>query len=191
LTIVTWNNRPHRSPLEIFAERSGLRVLPLGRSIPRNRWRNYRKIELVLEKLRQADTKYLMAADAFDAVFIASPAVAVAELRACGADILFGAETGCHPPCPKMREFHSRLAPADSPFKFLNSGQFIARTDTSIDLFEEALSMTPRRIKRSDQDRWHSLFHRRSDRIALDYHCRAFQVYRSRDGHRGILQFVN
>ena len=62
----------------------------------------------------------------------------------------------------------------ESPFKYLNSGLFIAKVDFFREIFEDIIN-TPLFEDQTDQGQFHQIYRKYFPRMQIDYGCRIFQ----------------
>lgn len=188
VTLVTWNNRTTRSVAEIYAEHCGLELNVLGKGI--SSWQNLMKIRLTQDFLKSVKTEYMLAIDGSDTVILGDVNRCVEALETAGCDALFSSETACYPNAAKLRNKQDQLAPTESPFKYLNSGVAIFRSEAAIDLFRQASETAPQRSTHSDQSVWQQLLCKGAP-ICLDYYCHIFQTVNRHDRAKELLEFYD
>ena len=145
-------------------------------------WRNTMKAPLLVDYVSQATTKYTMGIDCYDVCLIkeANELVDIFE-REFDCDMLFNGELISYPPNNDLAEFERSRYGDDSPFCYLNSGVWIARTEFLREISEDIVAMQEAecqrsRSRRSDQIVYRYLHKKYYPRIQLDKYCKLFQV---------------
>lgn len=137
---------------------------------------------LLHENLNKINTKYIIGWDV-DIFFMEHPNRVVERFESeFECEWLFNAENNCFPMARprkgapgiyrKWKE-HNELV-GDSPFKYLNSGLFIAKVDFFKEIFEDVVS-TPLLEDKADQGQFHQIYRKYFPRMQIDYGCRIFQ----------------
>lgn len=183
LTIVTWSNSPEKTILERVCDHLGIPVRVYGKG---RRWEsNYKtKIDLMYEACCSETAPYILGMDATDAIILASPGDILDTFKALSVPMLFSAE-------PKLAfvDYYSDLhrcfdtlarSNGGSPFRYLNSGGWIAHREFAVEFFRLVRSLPPR-PERPVSDQLviaHCLSTNEEIRskVRLDYNCAIFQV---------------
>ena len=181
LTIITYNNLPEDKGLfEKTLDKLGFDYFVLGKNI--NPWKNIFKLKLILEKIEEIKTKYVLACDDRDVILFDSPDKIVSHFKGIdGCEMLFMAEVNDYPERSDTREFEESVALKKNPFKFLNSGVFISNTDFLKKIVREALELNDLWEKEkgkknySDQMIYKILYKKYYPQIRLDHKCKVFQ----------------
>jgi len=128
-------------------------------------WRNGLKGQLLIKFARSSDKEFVVALDAFDIKIQGDLSLCVAELNKMGCGALFGAETNSYP-----NELHSIFESERYrfPFRFLNSGMMIARSNFLTEIEDQAWGC-------SDQEVWRDIHRQKWPQISLDDGCNVFQ----------------
>jgi hypothetical protein len=180
LTVMTWNSRPEKSLLERCLDVRGIPHLVLGKQV--TRWRPYVKLFLNAEALAHVDTEYVMAMDASDVLMVGCPGRVLTAFKAMGCDILFSAERNSYPKARFLYEFETSIG--EGPYRHLNSGAWIGRTDVCRRFFEDCakednsdiLAAHPaKHVVADDQGVTRKTFRRYHPLARLDYRCEVFQ----------------
>jgi len=139
-------------------------------------WRNTMKAPLLVDYVSQATTEYTMGIDCYDVVLIkeANELVDIFE-RDFDCDMLFNGELISYPPNDDLANFERSRYGNDSPFCYLNSGVWIARTSFLKEVSQDILSFRSRN-RRSDQIVYRYLHQKYYPRVQLDKYCKLFQV---------------
>jgi hypothetical protein len=139
-------------------------------------WRNTMKAPLLVDYISQATTKYTMGIDCYDVCLIkdANELVDIFE-REFDCDMLFNGELISYPPSDDLANFERSRYGDDTPFCYLNSGVWIARTEFLKEIAQDILSFRSRN-KRSDQIVYRYLHQKYYPRIQIDKYCKLFQV---------------
>lgn len=184
LSIVTWNNYPTVSILEKTCAHLGIPVYVYGRNI--KDWKsNYEnKLSLMIQACKETTTPYIMGLDSRDILLLARPHDILDAFKRMNVDMLLGASTktlGFYRKIPDLHDFFASLTYAhDSPFIYLNGGQWIARREYALSFFERARTYPPRPEKpTSDQIILaHTLCHdtQFQSGVRLDTACEIFQI---------------
>ena len=206
LTIVTWNSGNGRSSrngrytnrskllgrFENSLEKLGVPVHVLGLDSGFS-WRNSHKIPLTLKFIESVTTKYLMCCDSSDVIALDSPQIALDRFLQMECEVLYNGEMF------PFRSPHSRLygeltkewevyeeSIGRGPFKYINSGAFIGRTDTIQEVYQRSskvdveMQIWLRRVNddivNSDQARLKCVFPEMYPRMQVDYDCEVFQT---------------
>jgi hypothetical protein len=141
-----------------------------------------RKPHLLHENLNEVTTKYIMGWDV-DIFFTDHPNRVVERFEnEFDCEWLFNAENTCFPMTRPRRQAmglyrkwkeHTDLV-GDSPFKYLNSGLFIAKVDFFREIFEDIIN-TPLFEDQTDQGQFHQVYKKYFPQMQIDYGCRIFQ----------------
>ena len=190
LAIITYNNLPEDKGLfEKTLDKLGFDYFVLGKNI--NPWKNIFKLKLILEKIEEIKTKYVLACDDRDVILFDSPDKIVSHFKGIdGCEMLFMAEVNDYPERSDTREFEESVALKKNPFKFLNSGVFISNTDFLKKIVREALELNDLWEKEkgkknySDQMIYKILYKKYYPQIRLDHKCKVFQsIINSKTSH--------
>ncbi len=134
------------------------------------------KLAAIIDFIPTVQTEYVMLIDSDD-IFI--PADRFSDLVAnyekeYQCKMLFQAESWCFPPGDQqMCEFESGLVEVGNPYKHLNSGIWIAKTDFLQSLQAEIASIKP--YVPGDQPVFKELYRRHHPEIKIDSQCKYFQ----------------
>lgn len=179
LTIVTWNN--HSCLPGVFEKslaRLGMTPLVLGRGI--ENWVNsLHKPMLVLEALETIRSEYVLAVDSFDAIALRNPKEIIERFeKDFSCDLLFNTGKVCWPQLDRFRAFERSIPEADnSPFRYLNGGAWIGRTQFCRGFFEAVIATPPLEgWPQSEQGLLKQIFPDWYPSVSLDYRCRIFQT---------------
>lgn len=201
LTVVTWNSTDEKTIAEKSLDRLGIPYIVLGRHI--KEWKHRYKITLLNEVMGTIKTPYLMGFDSFDVLVLRDPEEAIAEFEKMSCEIVFNAEPHFWPDCGKnaqtgkgyieqeWKAFEESVG--ERPWRFLNSGVWMGRTEYCKFYFSEAEKERERvlaclkdgrlpayeknqfqKIEDSDQVIFHSLFRRFYPKIKIDSRNRIF-----------------
>jgi len=147
-----------------------------GRGTPD--WRNTMKAGLLAEYLPNINTKYTMGIDSHDVCLMREGNIVVDIFEknfADHCDMLFNAELVSYPKNPEIAEFERGIYGDESPFCYLNSGVWIAKTDFLKDVMKDILTFRSSR-PRSDQEIYRKLHQKYYPRIRIDSLCQIFQT---------------
>lgn len=161
---------PNRRPKHRMAMRNLLRSKPIAtaRFLRENR-----------------HIKYVIGYDSTDVFFLDHPNLIVQKFEKENKGIIFNAESTCYPRNALWvyndlkNSRGEKQININTPFKFLNCGLFIARSDIYLNLYDEyraVMRSFPRRKCYEDQGGWHRTWHRRPDEIFIDSDCEYFQI---------------
>lgn len=192
-------NNLRESVAEYSLKNAGLRFTVLGKEI--RDWDNMKKVKLVLDHLKESETKNVLYMDSTDVVIVDDLAPCIERFSNENCEILFNAELKFYPSCPSLseiEEFERKISPNE--YFALNAGCWIGRREFVTDVMEELLDIEINehieanrgfldewRVSKSDQFRWHLLYHRHSPRIKLDHECSIFQnVFLHGSGDLGL-----
>jgi hypothetical protein len=183
ITILTWNNKPKKGCFEQSLSSLGLNYFVLGKKVLE--WRNIIKIALNHEFLKRVDTPYVMAADSRDVILLGCPSRIIERLESLpGCSMLFNAERNhypyrCHTKAFEKAIFEQstkkRLGSESKPFRYLNSGVWVGKTEFCRTVHKEALEVRPP-LSRDDQGVYKLLYKRYYPRIQIDHDCEVFQT---------------
>jgi hypothetical protein len=180
LTVITWNNLPEKSLLERCLDVRGIPHLVLGKQV--TRWRPFVKLFLNAEALAHIDTEYVMGLDGSDVLMVGCPRRVLAAFKAMDCDILFSSERNSYPKAPFLYEFEKSIG--EGPYRHLNSGAWIGRTEVCRRFFEECvkednsdiLAAHPaKHVVADDQGVTRKVFRRYYPAARMDYRCELFQ----------------
>jgi hypothetical protein len=180
LTVLTWNSRANVTVLEQCLDRWGAKYLTLGKHVPK--WRPDMKVYLNADALQRVESEYVMALDADDVLVVSSLHRILDEFRTFGCDIVFSGEKNTYPEVPYLADFEKSIA--ESPYRHLNSGAWIGRTETCRRFFQDCLAESNSdlvsahpapHVLRDDQGLTRKTFRRYHPATKVDYHCRLFQ----------------
>jgi hypothetical protein len=182
LTLLTWNDGANGPGiLERSLAHLGVPCAVAGRGV--RGWMNsVHKPLAARQALRSIETEYVLGVDSSDAILLGDPAELVARFEASfapsGAEMVFAAEKNNAPNAPRFRRFEEALpGAADTPFRFLNGGTWLGRTETCRAFFADAVRTPPApEDPASEQGILKQLFLTRHPSVALDYRCELFQT---------------
>ena len=141
-------------------------------------WRNTMKAGLLAEYLPNIQTKYTMGIDCHD-VCLLKEANGIIDLFeknfAENCDMLFNAELVSYPKNPEIATFEKEIYGDESPFSYLNSGVWIAKTEFLKKVMEDILTFRSSR-PRSDQEIYRKLHQKYYPKIKIDHRCNIFQT---------------
>jgi len=197
LTFITWDTSddPHGSALVRSLARmcGGGEAKILGQGI--KEWYRH-QIILTIEHLESCKTKYVMGHDAWDAVFLQSPARLLEVYKSQFSDykLVYGAETNFWPGKDIYkgdymdREERQAFHHGATKWRYLNSGAFIGEVEFCKKWYAECLELADKGepgFKNDEQ----GLVHIRwaadkgdEDLVTLDYQCQMFQNLFGMDG---------
>jgi len=138
-------------------------------------WVNTMKAGLLAEYLPKINTKYTMGIDAHDVLLLkdANGIIDTFE-EEFDCDMLFNAELVSYPENEELADFEKAIY-GDSPFHFLNSGVWIAKTEFLKTVIRDILEIRSSR-PRSDQEIYRKLHKKYFPRIQIDNRCVIFQT---------------
>ena len=139
-------------------------------------WRNTMKAPLLVDYVSEATTEYTMGIDCYDVCLI-KEADGLVDLfeREFDCDMVFNGELISYPPNTDLANFERSKYGDDSPFCYLNSGVWIARTEFLKEVSHDILNFRSRN-RRSDQIVYRYLHQKYYPRIQIDKYCKMFQV---------------
>ncbi|WP_299611671.1 glycosyltransferase domain-containing protein [uncultured Tateyamaria sp.] len=179
LTVITWSNDTS-GPCIFEQSLNHLGLVPsvLGRGV--EEWVNsIHKPTLTLKALQTISSDYVLGVDGFDAIALRDPGQAVDLFEAeFSCDLLFNAGKVCWPDLDVFRDFeHSVSDAAGSPFRYLNGGAWIGRTEFCREFFA-AVAAQPQLDgwPGSEQGLLKQLFPEWYPNVSVDYRCRIFQT---------------
>ncbi len=118
-----------------------------------------------VEKLKDEDVIILFM-DGYDTMATGSPKKLIDKFKAMNKRIVFGAEKSCWPD----KNLASQYPPSTSPWKYLNSGQFIGYAKDIWNIIQEPIENS------ADDQLYYTLkFLENRDEIAIDNKCEMFQ----------------
>ena len=136
------------------------------------------KAGLLAEYLPNIDTKYTMGIDSHDVCLLRDANLMIDAFEndfAGDCDMLFNAELISYPPNPKLSTFERGIYGEESPFCYLNSGVWIAKTDFLKAVIGDILEIRSSR-PRSDQEIYRKLHKKYYPKIKIDHRCKLFQT---------------
>ncbi len=80
-------------------------------------------------------TEWLILSDCWDMVFVDSPSVIFEKHKANNCDITFSCEKNCFP--EDLKQQFDEIAPANTPYKYLNCGTIVGRTEAIFTLLKD------------------------------------------------------
>jgi hypothetical protein len=183
ITIFTWNNKPKKGCFEQSLNALGLDYFVLGKKVVE--WRNICKIILSHEFLKRVDTPYVLAADSTDVLLLGCPSRIIERLESLpGCSMLFNAERNHYPYRCHTKSFEKDifkratkkgLGRESKPFRYLNSGAWVGKTEFCRAIHEEALEVR-RPLCHDDQGVYKILYKRHYPSIQIDHDCEVFQT---------------
>lgn len=114
------------------------------------------------------EVEYFVFTDAFDTFAIGKPDETLSYIEACPKKLIISAEKGCYPNPDKAKLYPE----TNSPFKYVNAGQFCGSSKVFIELYE-ANPITEKNI--NDQTWMTDLYLNNQDKCYLDVNCHIFQ----------------
>ena len=120
----------------------------------------------------------MLFSDAYDVLYVDSPAGIVAQLDAMNATILFSAECGCW---PHILEDNGRVCfenypSSSSPYRYLNSGAWVGRAFNVKNMLFEIIEKAGNNfMNANDQKLVANMFLNGRHNITLDYQTKVFQ----------------
>jgi len=141
-------------------------------------WRNTMKAGFLAEYLPNINTKYTMGIDSHDVCLLKDANGLVdtfEESFSKDCDMLFNGELVSYPVNPELADFERGIYGKESPFCYLNSGVWIAKTAFLKSVMEDILTFRSSR-PRSDQEIYRKLHQKYYPRIKVDHKCKIFQT---------------
>ncbi|MAH48540.1 hypothetical protein CMI37_22125 [Candidatus Pacearchaeota archaeon] len=141
-------------------------------------WRNTMKAGLLADYLPNISTKYTMGIDSHDVCLLKDANGIIdtfEEHFSEGCDMLFNGELVSYPTNPELAAFEREAYGKESPFCYLNSGVWIAKTDFLKAVIEDILTLRSSR-PRSDQEIYRKLHKKYYPKIKVDHKCKLFQT---------------
>lgn len=141
-------------------------------------WETHRfKDKMLLNYLEsKCKEEIILVTDAYDTFFLADEKEIIEKYKGFGKDIVFSAEMNCWPDLVLAKEYPE----VSTPFKYLNSGAFIGKTETIYNCltshYEEITNMkdlSSAGYLWSNQIIWSYIF-LKTDKIELDSSCEIF-----------------
>jgi hypothetical protein len=150
----------------------GIPVHVAGREFPQ--WINAEhKPRAILAALAQVRTPWVLYADSRDAVLSGDPdrLVDIMAERYPGAEMIFGGCTMSWPNAPELSAFEEGLpGAAETEYRHLNGGMWLARHETAQRFFEAVLTAPPHpAAPESEQGRLRALFPKFYPQVAIDH----------------------
>ena len=137
-------------------------------------WVNTMKAGLLAEYLPNITTKYTMGIDSHDVLLLkdANGMIDTFE-NDFDCDMLFNGELVSYPENEELANFEKFIY-GESPFRYLNSGVWIAKTDFLKEVIGDILEFRSSRPK-SDQEIYRKLHRKYFPRVQVDNKCKLFQ----------------
>ncbi len=137
-------------------------------------WVNTMKAGLLADYLPSINTKYTMGIDSHDVLLLkdANGIVDTFE-NDFDCDMLFNAELVSYPENNEIAEFEKSIY-GNSPFRYLNSGVWIAKTEFLKSVIGDILEFRSSRPK-SDQEIYRKVHQKYYPRVQIDNTCKIFQ----------------
>ena len=137
-------------------------------------WVNTMKAGLLADYLPNITTKYTMGIDSHD-VFLLKEANGMIDAfeKDFDCEMLFNGELVSYPENNEIANFERDIY-GDSPFRYLNSGVWIAKTEFLREVVGDILEFRSSR-PRSDQEIYRKLHKKYYPRVQVDSRCRLFQ----------------
>lgn len=142
-----------------------------------------KKPKMLRDSLSKINTEYIMGWDITDTFFTTSPNKIVERFESeFDCDMLFNAEVVCYP--KEARELYETWNNYDeivkqSPFRFLNSGLWIAKTDFCREIIDDVIK-TKKLVHMGswpgDQGVFQQIYQKYFPRIQVDHQCKIFQA---------------
>jgi hypothetical protein len=140
-------------------------------------WTTHRLKDFYLKRYLEhtPSEEIILFTDGYDTLFLCPENEIMEKYRMFSAHVVFAAEKNCWP-CQDLSE---RYPPSTSPFRFLNSGGFIGKTEVLLFLLNK-MSLDNKSIGHdepyswSNQYCWTSIFLENCEFISLDYNCSLF-----------------
>jgi|SaaInlV_165m_DNA_1040744.scaffolds.fasta_scaffold07657_10 hypothetical protein len=153
----------------------GIHYEVLGQDL--EQYSHWAKYELFLDVIQSITHEYTMLIDTDDIFFINDLSHLVDTYAGVmGCDMLHNAE-GWYAPKgqpPGFREFEDSVAPLNSPYKYLNGGLWIAKTEfLQGSFYEELKKVDP--WNKNDQAVYHTLYPKFYPQVKIDSKCQYFQ----------------
>ncbi len=173
LTVLNWCNKDY-SHASKSCDTLGIPHTVIAKDVKEGFWRNVLKIELAREWVKTATTKYVLATDATDVLILADPSPAIKLIEELHCDAVFNADSDSSwPEEAGTTEWEQKIIKR-SPWRFLNAGCSIFKTDFYRFVLNEAAGMTPPH-PHDDQGVFKQLYKKYYPRIRLDSECKVFQ----------------
>ena len=139
-------------------------------------WRNTMKAGLLADYLPEINTKYTMGIDSHDVCLLkeANGIIDVFESD-FDCDMLFNGELVSYPTNNELASFEEGCYQKESPFCYLNSGVWIAKTKFLKEVIKDILTFKSSR-PRSDQEIYRKLHQKYYPQIQVDSKCKLFQT---------------
>ncbi len=137
-------------------------------------WVNTMKAGLLADYLPEIKTKYTMGIDSHDVILLkeANGIIDTFE-KQFDCDMLFNGELVSYPENNELAEFEKSIY-GESPFRYLNSGVWIAKTEFLKEVMKDVLEFRSSRPK-SDQEIYRKLHKKYYPRVQVDSKCQLFQ----------------
>jgi hypothetical protein len=137
-------------------------------------WANTMKAGLLAEYLPNITTKYTMGIDSHDVLLLkdANGIIDTFE-RDFDCNMVFNGELVSYPENEELANFE-KLIYGESPFRYLNSGVWIAKTDFLKEVMGDILEFRSSRPK-SDQEIYRKLHRKYFPKVQVDNKCKLFQ----------------
>jgi len=181
LTVVVAHNYNFVTPVEKTLSNIGFNnIVSVGNNV--KNWSNILKPQLALDALDNVTTEFVMFLDAID-VYVMHLDNIVERFKQTQCKMLFGGEPYSWPLKPSSKDFpwHENIAKKHCLYKngpqFLNSGQWIARTNDAKFFLRDVVKVKPLQEKSSsDQGVFKVVFKKYYPDINLDFGVKIFQV---------------
>jgi hypothetical protein len=139
-------------------------------------WKNTMKAGLLADYLPNINTKYTMGIDSHDVCLLRDGNDLIDTFEDnFDCDMLFNAELISYPTNNELAEYERGIYREESPFCFLNSGVWIARTSFLKEVIGDILTIRSSR-PRSDQEIYRKLHKKYYPKIKIDHRCKLFQT---------------
>jgi hypothetical protein len=143
---------------------------------------NFRHIDKLLSLckfVKTCETEYIIYMDEIDAFMVGDVSDMIEKFKKFDCQFLFQAEGWFYPKAKdefgaKVKAYFDKLAPQDTPYKYLNSGAFMFRTEYYRSIMDRLLACEVY-VPDVCQARYMNFFMEEFPNIKLDYYCDIFQ----------------
>lgn len=169
LTVITWNNLPEKSFLEIQFEKLKIPLTVLGKY---TKWETNRLKPLKFLE-HSFNTKYVLALDAFDVKIIRDLKDILIKFLKFNCEVLYNATSTIYPECESDRIIEENMI--KEPFCFFNSGAFIGNVNSIKKLYNTIDYNNPE-FPKSDQFLIRKLYQKNTGEVKIDFTSEIFQI---------------